>query len=392
MRVLFASHAGRLGGAELSLLELMQELSSKGIAVSLVCAERSPLASAAVDAGVELFPVRLQPLHQRRELRRLVQNGAQVTSAVMRVVGLLRREQFDLVHANTTIAQLWAGPAARIAGVPSVWHWRDFYDIRWLNRLLATTADVVIAVSEAVREFAVSQLGREDKVRVVVNGVQDRWPDRQAPASSTVRQGWGMTQSDLLVALLGQAIPRKGHEILVRAMAGGDLPPEVKALLFVAPDGGNTAFYLAGLRNLVRALRCEDRVKLVEERQDATTVLPEVDIVAVPSLREPFGRVAVEGMLAGRPVIASDIDGLRSIVVDGGTGQLVAPGDPQDLARAISSLAGRPELRAQLGRAGRRRALDRFSITRTAEEVLQVYQRLTASAPPGRSSADVPSR
>ncbi len=98
--------------------------------------------------------------------------------------------------------------------------------------------------------------------------------------------------------------------------------------------------------------------------------IEEVDIVAVPSLREPFGRVAVEGMLAGRPVIASDIDGLRSIVVDGGTGQLVAPGDPQDLARAISSLAGRPELRAQLGRAGRRRALDRFSITRTAEEVL----------------------
>ena len=98
MRVLFASHAGRLGGAELSLLELMQDLSSKGIAVSLVCAEQSPLASAAVDAGVELFPIRLQPLHQRRGLRRLVQNGAQVTSAAMRVAGLLRREQFERVE------------------------------------------------------------------------------------------------------------------------------------------------------------------------------------------------------------------------------------------------------------------------------------------------------
>lgn len=102
----------------------------------------------------------------------------------------------------------------------------------------------------------------------------------------------------------------------------------------------------------------------------------EIDIVALPSLREPFGRVAVEAMLAQRPVVASNVDGLGEIVVHQETGRLTSADDHRDLANALVQLSNDPTVRQRFGQAGRKRALERYSPTQSALRIRDVYEQL----------------
>ena len=104
-------------------------------------------------------------------------------------------------------------------------------------------------------------------------------------------------------------------------------------------------------------------------------VLAEADVVVVPSRAEPFGNTAVEALLAGRPLIASDVQGLREIVRDGVNGLLAAPGDAQDLARCTARLLDEPATATALAAAGRTDALERFSQTTYGASVRRLLQR-----------------
>lgn len=386
MRVLFTSHGGELWGAERSLLELIEELRRLGIEPAVACPDKSLLADTAAQSGIPVLPLSLRPLTRTEGTLSLLRGSGRLLGTTARLARSIRELRIDLVHANTTVAQLWTGPAALMARVPCVWHWRDFYDFPRINRTLARTASASIVVSEAVQRFARSQLGNNGRLFLVPNGVADRW----APArlrrgsvpvgsiglpSSSWRSRWDISETDVVVVLPGQAIPRKGHEVLVRAIAAA-LPREPRLRAVLAHPGGPTGLpaQFEPFRSLASELRCLDRITFAVPSDDIVPLLEESDILAVPSWREPFGRIAVEGMLAARPVVASDVDGLSSIVVDEETGFLVPPGDHGRLADALVALASRPDLRERLGRAGRDRALARFPITEAAQGVLRVYR------------------
>ena len=156
--------------------------------------------------------------------------------------------------------------------------------------------------------------------------------------------------------------------------------PDLRALVVSPPSDAASARYLTGLHELARSLGCEKHVSFVEDVQDVAPLFGGVDIVVMPSLREPFGRVIVEAMLACRPVIASNVDALPLIASDGTTGLLVPPADPNRLADALVHLASQPDLRRRMGIAGRQRALDRYAIAETASGVLEVYRRLLGNS------------
>lgn len=383
MRVLFASHSGELWGAERSLLALVRELRRGGIDGSLVCPPAGPLAEAAAISGVDVSPMTLPRLTRALSAPETVRVSLALATAVVRLASRLRKGRFDLVHANTTLAQIWSGPAALLAGIPCVWHWRDFYDIPWLHRALRRTSAARVAVSDAVHEFAAKQLGGTDDLFLIPNGVEDLWAGDGSRSRLAERDRWGIGEEHVVVAFVGQAIPRKGHEVLVRAMAHATgRAPALRAVLLSHGADEASAVHMKGVRRLVEDLGCQSCVRFADRYHDAVSLMSAADIVAVPSLREPFGRVAVEGMLAARPVVASSVDALTDIVRDGETGLLVPPGDPVALSEALSSLASRPQLRERLGAAGRERALERFSVAGMASAMLEVFSRVLARSGP----------
>jgi glycosyltransferase involved in cell wall biosynthesis len=228
-----------------------------------------------------------------------------------------------------------------------------------------------------MQRFAETTLGPlAARVVVARNGVATP-PSRADRASAEVRARFGCPPDVPLVVMAGQSIPRKGHAVLLDAVAivharGRPL----RALLVCAEHDAVSAAHTESLRRRAEALGCGQTVSITGGVEHLAPLLRAADVVAVPSLREPFGRVAVEAMLAGRPVVASAVDGLSEIIDDGATGLLVPPGDPARLAAALEEMLDRPRVWSARARRARTRARRLFSITRTAGELHSVYIRL----------------
>lgn len=371
LRVLYLSHFGGLGGAERSLLELMVAVRGLGVEPALLCPSGA-LREAAAAEGIAADAWSARPL-TRASPRRWPRSAPGLLRGWAEVDGAIARHRPHVVHANSTQAMLWTGPVARLRGRPLVWHWRDFYSFRGLMRTIAHGASAIVAISGSVQAFAAEMLGASAARRLVTvrNGVADVPPCDPRTAAG-LRREMEIPPDAPLVVMAGQSVPAKGHGVLLRALARlAEARPALHAWLICSELHSDSHEHTARLRREALALGCEGRVRISAGCAGLGPALQAADVVAVPSLREPFGRIAVEAMLLRRPVVASAVDGLREIVEDGVTGVLVPPGDPASLADGLARALDTSASRA--GEAGRQRALRLFSIDRAAAETLAVY-------------------
>lgn len=372
LKILFVSHHGELGGAEKSLLELLQELRQSGIACLLACPGSSPLASAAAPLGVRVFELPMHRLRRRFPAAGVFLFVPRWLLVTSRLLWIIRRQRVDIVHTNNTVSHVWTYLAARLARRPVVWHWRDFYDHPRLNRFLGRGPGICVPVSKSVLDFAAGQMRSQQRLRLVRNGVPIRALAPDPDNVARFRQEIGVHAADFLVAGIGQAIPRKGFDVLIRALSGAGDVPRVRVGLACRCFDLESNRYLQSLLELAARLGCNADLLFIDPA-DVDRLFRACDVVAIPSRSEPFGRVAVEAMAAGKPVVCSQIQGLAEIVLPERTGIVVPADNDRALCAALRRLAADRSLCERLGAAGRRRALQEFSIQRAANELLDVY-------------------
>jgi glycosyltransferase involved in cell wall biosynthesis len=227
----------------------------------------------------------------------------------------------------------------------------------------------VIAISEAVAgQFD----GMPCTVHLVHNGIPiDRFTPGDAPTG--LREELGLPEDAPVACVVGRLTPWKGHQTLLRAW------PEVLAR---TPDAhllivGEVAFweddYAAELHALADSLGIAHRVAWSGFRDDIPDVLRTVDLLVLASTDEPFGRVVIEGMAAGLPVVATASGGVPEIVRAGETGLLVPPEQPGPLGEAMAQVLAEPARARAMGAAGRTRAVECFDVRRVARQVEAVY-------------------
>jgi glycosyltransferase involved in cell wall biosynthesis len=284
----------------------------------------------------------------------------------------------EIIHSNSTTAHIYGAILAWYWRVPCVWHVRDLVPLGILGRVLYAGADAVIATSNAVADIVRRTGVTDEKLHVIPNGIRLDAPPDAGPASS-VRVELSIPESAPLLAIVGQLVPWKRHDVFLRAFATTvRLWPQAVGLIVGDDLFGDNAAYKAELLDLTRQLRLEKNVRFLGWRQDIPAILHASDLVVVPSQAEPFGRVALEAMAAGRPVIGTRAGGLPDIVADGQTGRLVPPGDPTALAKAIQDTLWNRKLAQQMGEAGRKRVAELFDIRSTTQSVEQLYDLLLA--------------
>jgi starch synthase len=309
----------------------------------------------------------------------------------------------DLVHSHTWYANFAGHLSSLLYGVPHVVTAHSLEPLRpwkaeqlgggyavssWVEKTSYLGAAAVIAVSAAMRDDVLASYPDIDpgKVKVVHNGIDtDDW----APVSDpdTVRRH-GVDPDRPSVVFVGRITRQKGLPLFLRAVA--QLPPEVQIVLCAgAPDTPEIEAEVVGLVDGLA--RDRDGVVWIREmlpRPQVVALLSAATAFACPSIYEPLGIVNLEAMACETAVVATATGGIPEVVVDGETGRLVpieqatdgtgTPLNPEqyvaDFAEALTEVVRDPERAAEMGRAGRRRAIEAFSWDAIAEQTLEVYR------------------
>lgn len=322
------------------------------------------------------------------ELRQLARTGGPSRSA-HRVASLAERWQVDLIHSSTIVTPE-GGLAARLLRLPHVWHVRELVGPSAPFRLplvgpalgtfLVQHCSLVLANSPATAAMLAPWLPA-DWLEVVPNGIR---VERFAALPLRANQ-------PTIVAMVGSLTSRvKKHHLFIAAAARVPRELDVEFRIYGHdPSHGGARrgdAYVAALHRSAAQLGVADRLKWPGFIADPVTIMGQIDLLVHPAEGESFGRVVVEAMAAGLPVVAVRGGGVGQIVVHGQTGLLADVDSSQQLAEHIARLVRDPALRRQLGEAGRLRARAEYSLDACADRVAAAYRR-AMSRPVGAVAA-----
>jgi len=381
-RVLFveASTGGVVGGSLTGILELLPELDGRRYAPALVLAEPKPgLDSSDVTTHVLAPRPAAGPVIANTAASRAFGRGVQIFSVVVpRAVELARvlaRERPDVVYlASGLNTNLGAVVAARLAGIPVVCHFKGFARVGPVDRILSRSIAVGITMTDEIADYYRDRGLRPARFQTIYDGID---PARfVGGGGAEVRRELGIPADAPLVGIVGHVQEWKGQLLVAAAVARARREMPALHCLVV---GGTHRFGTAYAERLRRRIEEPDlagHVAWPGARRDVAACIDAMDVVIHASNREPFGRVLLEAMAVGRPVIAPREGGPTEIVADGETGLLVPPRDADALAQAILALLRDPARRASMARAARLRVAAVFDIKAHARAVERVFDEL----------------
>jgi glycosyltransferase involved in cell wall biosynthesis len=334
------------------------------------------------------FDIRALSLSKGSAVHRLRRLGVDVDvldetddeAAVRELAADLRREEIDLLHAHMFRAEVIGTRAAAAAGTPIVIatvhssRVRSAHDVATLAQL-TPQIDRLIVPSRAILD-KVRREGREASFDVIPNGIDlSRFTLSAGPC--TLRDEYGIPCEEVLVGVVARLEPEKGHRYLIEAMPR-ILAQSPHTWLVIVGEGSQADALKAQAAGLSAPAR--DRIIFTGRREDISAITGDLDVAVLPSLREAQGISILEAMARRKPVVASAVGGVPEVLTDGVDGLLVVPGDVSGLADAIARLARSPSLRQQIGEAGYRTVIARFSLDAMVREVQAVYDEELARA------------
>ncbi len=354
------------GGVEEVALGLLQRLDPSEFRLSIAAppALLDQLAPDLAGVRVDALAVDAESFTRVGQLRRLA--------------AFMRRMGPDVVNPHLFRSTAVAAPLARATGrarVVETYHGREAWRQGTLrgrfvaDRLVARLVTRVIAVSRGAADFLIHGKGYpERKVLVIPNG---RDLTRFTPGAhrDAVRAELALGQDTPVVGVVGRLETQKGHVYLLDAWTEV-IRARPDARLLVVGEGS-----LRGeLARQARGAHIDESVIFMGFRSDIPRILDATDVLALPSLHEGMPLTVIEAAAAGRPVVATAVDGTPEVVRDGETGYLVPPADPAALAKALLALLGDADTARRMGREAHRWAHERFDIDTHVEATARVYR------------------
>ena len=304
--------------------------------------------------------------------------GKFLLGSVPTLVRFFRREQPDIVEIYGSRAELIGRLAAKIAGVPVVLtgtldthDWRKWYHV-WLDRITRWTVTGWIPNSEACKRRLVDiEKHPAPKINVIYDGIDVRaWTRRHdSQIRRRLREEFDCDEQTILCVMVANLRYQKGHPFLIEAVPRVlKVNPNMRFLLV------GTDFLKGQLQKSCRDLDVEKAVIFAGHRLDIRDIYEAADVAVLPSLFEGLPISLIEAMSMELPVVSTTVSGIPELVVDGVTGLLVPPKDVEALTEALVKMGADPEKRSRMGRSGRQRVIEKFSIERMVKELANYYQ------------------
>jgi glycosyltransferase involved in cell wall biosynthesis len=361
------------GGTERHVLSLARSIDRSRFSLSLVTTAGG---GTLYKEFSDILPVTVMGEPERG--RRFRTGPLEHVKTIRALVGMFRAQKPDIIHAYLPAANVIGPIAAKISGIGRIIiskraladYKERFLLLRKVEPLGNLLADAILVNSDAVRrDVERTESFWEGKFRKIYNGIAPfvPWTKDQA---ERFRESLGIARGAQVVLTVSNFYPYKGHDDLVEA-----IPRVIRAcpdalFLLVGRDSGT----MGKNRQRVGQLGLEKQVRFLGDRTDVNDLIRGSDLFVHPSHEEGFSNAILEAMAGGLAVVACHVGGNPEAVIDGVTGRLVPPRDPDRLSVAVLDLLADGEKRMRLGEAGRRRVTEEFSFDRMVKEMEALYE------------------
>ena len=383
MKILFLDQSGKPGGAELCLVDIAKPYGENAL-VGLFADGDFRKLLAENQIPVEVLTTQAIKVSKQSGLFPALGSLGQILPLINQVVQ--RAKKYDLIYANTQKALVVGAIASFLARRPLVYHLHDILSLEHFSKtnlrvavnLINRCATLVIANSQASKVAFLQAGGKPDLVQVVYNGFAAKKYKVDELAVRNLRDNLEL-EGKFVVGHFSRLSPWKGQHILIEAL--GQCPQDVVVILV-----GDALFgeqeCVQDLHEKVIALGLENRVKFLGFRADIPQLMAVCDLVAHTSTApEPFGRVIIEAMLCGKPVVAAQAGGAIELVQDGINGFLVTPGKPQELARVINNCRQESVKTANIANNAKIIASQRFDVKIINQQIQELLKSIVLRSP-----------
>ena len=382
LRIAYISSRLDPGGAETQMLALAERLPADEFGVDFICtSEAGVFAPRAHAAGARVFSLGASPSKNASPLGRARHRSHKIAQ----FVSLIRRNRYDIVDAWMYPDYNLAALSRPLTGVPVIIagrrnmgepEWRYGFVERWVDAVARRLCDVTVANSQIAAARAIDREHLDpDRVRVIHNGVEraDPMPTAQR---DLIRAAWGASAEDAVIGCVANYRYVKGLDLLISGF-GAVLRAHSNVRLVLVGEGPERP----RLESLIKSNGLTAHVVLHGREPQARRLNAAFDIVALTSRTEGLPNAVLEAEAAGLPVVATDVGGMREVVVDGTTGLLVPFGDRPALARSLLRLISDPGLRARMGQAGVKHVQAAFGMDRFVREFADLYRAMSGGKP-----------
>lgn len=374
--ILFIHQSAELYGSDKTLLIFLKNTNKEKFLPFVILPNQGPLQMELEKIGVKVIIMPVLKLH--RGIFNF-KNGIQFIKDFFKSVSLLKKlhkeYKFDIVYSNT-LAVLLGAIFSKRKGIKHIWHVHEIIEhpklIAWLfPKLLYYFSDLIICNSEATKlNIILREKKNLKKVKVVHNGI-----DSENKISTSKKIDFGFSENDIIITLVGRINRLKGHKWMLQTFNKYFKNKKNVKLLFVGSPVVNQEFYLQDIEEYIISNELGEFVKIIPFTNNLNAIWNCTDIAVTPSVeKESFGLVALEAMLAKKPVVGTNHGGFTEIIVDNKTGYLVEPNNEKNLKEALEKLINSSELRNLFGEKGQQRAQENFSMKNYVAKIENILE------------------
>ena len=370
-RVMFVSHDSGVGGAEMSLASLLASTEAGKITPLVVTPCRGELTQQLDLMGI---PYLIRPVgtwipyainHGIKDFYKLIRH---LKRDLWALATIIRDNNIDAVYTNT-VTPIFGAMAARMSKLPHIWHIREnIIENRDLKpylpvNLCKSTVDRLSSHVIFNSRYLRSQFfphSADTQTSVIYNGIDTEIFDASPGGSASIKEELSLPERTKLVAFVGALSHRKGVDRFLEIAAEISRSIENSAFLLIG-DGDQE--YKNQMKGLSKSLNIDSSTFFLGKRTDVPALLKQIELLLLTSTQEPFGRVIIEAMAAGKPVVATKSGGPSEIIVHGQTGYLADIGDIQAMSQYAVRILTDTGLSERLGAEGEKRCKQEFSST-----------------------------
>lgn len=369
MKVLHLISGGDTGGAKTHVINLLQEL-NKRIHVKVICFIKAEFYYEAKEKGI---PIEVYEQEKRYDL-----------SIIKRLVEEIRKEKYDLIHTHGARANFITYVVKKFCDIPAVTTIHSDYKLDFkgsfykslvyknLNYLSLKHMDYYIGVSESFREMLIVRNFNPDRIMTVYNGINiEEVESREVNEDFFKEYGIALDENTVKVGILARLHPVKGVDVFIKA-AHKVLQKRQDVEFFIAGDGEEREKLL----KLIKELKVDNKVHMLGYLQDPYSFISQIDVNTNTSYSESFPYVILEGGVFKKTIIASNVGGVKDLVIDGETGLLFEPGDTDTLSEHILTLVENEQLRKKMGWNLYNRIKQFYTSERMADKHIFIYQQI----------------